>query len=39
MLGFNYIVYFILKKTPLKITKKLAKKINKRKIITIHDTF
>lgn len=38
MLGVNYCFYFLLKKLPLKVTKRLAKKINKRKIITVHDT-
>ena len=38
MLGFNWLIYFILKKIPCKITHKLAMKLSKRKIITIHDT-
>ena len=38
MLCFNYLIYFILKKIPCKFTNKFAKKLNKRKIITVHDT-
>ena len=39
MLRVNYAVWFILKRLPLKATKRMAKKMAKRKIITIHDTF
>lgn len=38
MLLFNYLIYLILKAIPLGLTRLLAKKIDKRKIITIHDT-
>jgi len=39
MLLLNYLIYLLLNLTPLKLTKILAKKISKRKIITIHDNF
>lgn len=39
MLLVNYIIYLILKFLPFTVTKILAKKISKRKIITIHDSF
>jgi len=39
MLLCNYIVYLVLRLTPLKVTRILAKKIGKRKIITLHDSF
>lgn len=38
MLAFNLTIYLILRVIPLKVTRKLAKKISKRKMITIHDT-
>jgi len=39
MLLLNYFIYLILKLIPWRLTRILAKKINKRKIITIHDSF
>jgi hypothetical protein len=38
MLAFNLTIYLLLRYIPLKVTRKLAKKIHKRRIITIHDT-
>lgn len=38
LLFINYIIYLILRYIPLKITRKLAKKISIRKFITIHDS-
>lgn len=38
LLVINYIIYLILRYIPLKITRKLAKKISIRKFITIHDS-
>ena len=38
LLIINFIIYLILKLIPLKITRKLAKKIEIRKFITVHDT-
>lgn len=34
----NLLIYFILYKVPTEVTRKLAKKIRIRKIITVHDT-
>lgn len=39
MLLFNYLIYLMLKKLPFKFTHTFAKKLSKRKIITIFDTF
>lgn len=39
MLTVNYLIYLILHLIPLKPTRILAKKISKRKIITLHDSF
>lgn len=39
MLVFNYIIYAFIKLIPWRLTRLLAQKINKRKIITIHDSF
>lgn len=38
LLLFNFCIYWLLKLIPLKVTRKLSKKIQRRKIITIHDT-
>lgn len=38
LLTFNYFIYWMLRIIPLKVTRKLSKKIERRKIITIHDT-
>lgn len=37
MLIFNFIIYLLLRLIPFKITRKFAKKISKRKMITVHD--
>ena len=39
MLLLNYIIYLVLKLLPFRATRLLAKKISKRKIITVHDSF
>ena len=39
MLTINYLIYTLLRLIPWRLTRLLAKKINKRKIITIHDSF
>jgi hypothetical protein len=38
LLFFNFFIYWLLKLIPLKVTRRLSKKIQRRRIITIHDT-